>query len=231
MGHYDAAQPFFQILQIRRQAEDRHDLAGRGDVEAVLPGGAVDRPAQTLHDLAQLAVVHVQTVPETNFPRVDAQGIALLHVIIHHGAQQVIGCGDGVQVAGKVQVDILHGHDLRIAAAGSAAFQAEHRPQRGFPQGQHGVFAQLAHSVRQRHGHRGFSFPGGGGVDGRHQHQPGAGVPLGQRRRVHLGDIPSIGGEGLGCDACCLCDLLNRFHFCGAGDFQICRHCVPSFRP
>ena len=44
---------------IRGQAENGHDLAGHGDVEAVLPRHAVGLAAQAVHDEAQLAVVHV----------------------------------------------------------------------------------------------------------------------------------------------------------------------------
>ncbi len=32
---------------------------------------------------------------------VDAQGVALLDVVVQHGGQQVIGCADGVEVAGE----------------------------------------------------------------------------------------------------------------------------------
>jgi hypothetical protein len=39
-----------------------------------------------------------------------------------------------VEVAGEVQVDVLHRHDLRIAAAGRAALHAEARAERGFAQ-------------------------------------------------------------------------------------------------
>ena len=42
-------------------------------------------------------------------------------------SQQVVGRADGVEVAGEVQVDVLHGDDLRVAAAGGAALDAEHR--------------------------------------------------------------------------------------------------------
>ena len=56
--------------------------------------------------------------------------------------QQVVGRGDGVHIPGKVEVDILHGQHLGIAAPGGAALDAEHRPQGGLPQGDDGVLAQ-----------------------------------------------------------------------------------------
>ena len=40
-----------------------------------------------------------------------------------------------MKIAGKMKVDILHRHHLRIAAAGRAALNAEDRSQGGLPQG------------------------------------------------------------------------------------------------
>ena len=48
--------------------------------------------------------------------RVDSQGVALLDMVVQHGGQQVICRTDGMQVTGKMQVDILHGHHLGMAS-------------------------------------------------------------------------------------------------------------------
>ena len=64
--------------------------------------------------------------------------IALLDVVVEHGGQQVVGSADGVEVAGEVQVDILHGDDLSPAAAGSAALNAEDGAERRLAQADHG---------------------------------------------------------------------------------------------
>ena len=76
---------FLQVLQIGGQAEHCHNLAGHGDVKAVLPGGAVGLATQAVHDIAQLPVVHVHAPPPSDPPGVDAQGIALLDVVVQHG--------------------------------------------------------------------------------------------------------------------------------------------------
>ena len=39
--------------------------------------------------------------------------------------EQIVGDTNGVEVAGEVEVDVLHGHDLGVAAAGRAALDAE----------------------------------------------------------------------------------------------------------
>ena len=65
--------------------------------------------------------------------------VAVHQMAVDHGREQVVGHADGVDVAGEVEVEVLHGHDLRVAAAGGAALDAEHRAQRGLAQGEHGV--------------------------------------------------------------------------------------------
>jgi hypothetical protein len=61
------------------------------------------------------------------------------------------GCarGDGVEVAGEMEVDVLHRHDLRIAAAGRPALHAEARPQRGLAQADHGLLADAVQRVAE----------------------------------------------------------------------------------
>ena len=71
-----------------------------------------------------------------------------------------------MQIAGKVQVDVLHGHHLCIAAAGSAALYAEHGAKAGLAQAEHGLFAQRVHGVGQTYAGSSFAFTGRGGADG-----------------------------------------------------------------
>lgn len=76
----------------------------------------------------------------------------------------MLAAPDGVEVPGEVEVDVLHGDHLGIAASGGPALHAEHRPQGRLPQGGHGVFADFPQAVRQAHGGGGFPLPGGVGV-------------------------------------------------------------------
>ena len=104
------------------------------------PGHAVYAAAYTGFQGAELAVVHIHTAPPDH--TVYAQLIALINMIIHHGGQKIIGCADGMKIPGEMEIDILHGSDLGIAAAGGAALHAEHRPQGRLPQGQHRLLSQ-----------------------------------------------------------------------------------------
>ena len=166
IGHDHPAQPGLQIRDIAGQAQHGHDLAGHGDVEPVLPGYPLHFAAQAVDDVAQLAVVHVHAALPDDLLDVDAQGVALLDVVVQQSGQQVVGRADGVEIAGEVKIDVLHGDDLGIAAAGGSALDAEHRPQGRLPQGGYGVFADFAQAVRQAHGGGGLAFAGGGGGDG-----------------------------------------------------------------
>ena len=77
VGHGDGAEPRTQVVESRAHREDRHDLGGRGDVEAGLPRVAVGAAAQAQGDLPQRAVVHV----ERALPA-DPQGVDLVQVAV-----------------------------------------------------------------------------------------------------------------------------------------------------
>ena len=65
---------------------------------------------------------------------------------------------DRAKVAGKVQIDVFHGHYLRHAAAGGSALHAKHRPQRGLAQANQAFLANFAQGVTQSHGGGGFAL-------------------------------------------------------------------------
>ncbi len=85
--------------------------------------------------------------------------------------QQVVGQLDGVEVAGEMEVDVLHGHDLRVAAAGGPAFHAEARPQRRLAQADARLLADAVQPVAQADARGRFAFAGRRGRDGGHQDQ------------------------------------------------------------
>ena len=123
----DGAEAPAQVLQVARDGHDRHHLGGRGDVEAALARVAVGAAAERDGDLAQGAVVHVHRAPPADAQGVDVQRVAVQDRGVEHRREQVVGRADRVDVAGEVQVEVLHRHDLGHAAAGGAALDAEHR--------------------------------------------------------------------------------------------------------
>ena len=194
VGHDHPAQPFFQIGDAAGETQHRHDLAGHGDVKAVLPGNALHFAADAVNDVAELAVIHIHAALPGDLLYVNAQSVALLNVVIQHGGQQVVGRADGVEIAGEVEVDVLHGDHLSVAAAGGAALDAKHGTERRFPQSGHGAFAQLPQTVGQTHGGGGLALACRGGVDGGHQDQLAIGSvgPILQQTVIDLGLVAAI---------------------------------------
>ncbi len=76
------------------------------------------RPPSPIDDLAEGAVVHVERAAPGDRERVDAERVPLQDVRVEHRGEKVVRGGDRVEVAGEVEVEVLHRHDLRVAAAG-----------------------------------------------------------------------------------------------------------------
>ena len=221
VSHDHLGQAGLHVGQVGGQAQNSHDLRSHDDVEAVLTGHAGGLAAQAAHDVTQLTVVHINNALPGDVAHVDVQSVALLDVVVDQGGHQVVGDADGVEVAGEVQVDVLHGDDLSVAAAGSAALHAEHGAQGGLTQADDGLLAHLVQSVGQTHGSGGLALASGGGADGGHQHQLGLAGQVLQGVDVDLGLVVAIVLQLLGLDAHLGGNLLNGEHLGRLGDFDI----------
>ncbi len=100
-------------------------------------------PTDAGGDATQRAIVHVHGARPQDFVRIDPQLVAEVQVRVEQRGQQVVGRGDGVEIAVEVQVDLVDRRQRRLAAAGGAALLAEHRPERRLAQGGHGAVARL----------------------------------------------------------------------------------------
>ena len=144
-------------------------------------------------------------------------------MIVQKGAEQVVGGGDGVHVAGEVEVDVLHRDDLGVSAARRAALDAEHRPEGRLPQGDHRFFPDFRHGLPQTDGGGGFSFAGGGGIDGGDQNQFAVrpGIETCKKRVVKLGFIAPVQIQLFFPDAEFGRNIANRAQVCALGDFNV----------
>ncbi len=156
----DRAEALPQILEVGRDGDDRHHLGGGGDVEAGLARVAVRAAAEADHGVAQGAVVDVEAAPPRDRERVDAELVAVQDVRVEHRGEQVVRGADRVDVAGEVEVQVLHRHDLRVAAAGRAALDPEHGAERRLAQAEDGGAADVAEALRQRHRRRRLALAG-----------------------------------------------------------------------
>ena len=114
-------------LRSAGQREDRHDLGRDGDHELGLARVAVVLAAQAHHDVAQGAVADVQDARPEDVVGVDAELVAVVDVVVDERRGEVVRRADRVDVAGQVEVEVLHRDDLAVAAARGAALDAEHR--------------------------------------------------------------------------------------------------------
>src|SRR5919112_679720 len=194
------------------QREDRHHLRGRRDVEAGLARDAVGVGSQPHDYISQGSIVYVHHPSPGNALQLEVEGVALVEVVVDHGGELVVGLGDRVDVAGEVQIERLHRHDLAVAAPRGAALDAENGAHRG-----------LAHRHRRRLADVLESLPQANG---------GRGLPLAQRRwryggdhyvfslrpvgelldgiELYLGDALSIGLQEMLTDAYLSGDLVHR---------------------
>ena len=169
----DLTQAFLEVADARRQAQDCHDLGGDGDIEAVLARHALGLTANAVDDVAQLTVVHIDDALPSDALNVNTELIALLDVVIKHGGQQVVGSTDSVEVAGKVQVDILHGDDLSPTAAGSTALNAKDGAERRLAQGHGTLDAATTQAIGQTDGRGGLALARRRWVDSGHEDELG----------------------------------------------------------
>ena len=176
VGNHQAGKAGLQVIDVGSQAQNSHDFGSNGDVVAILTGYTVGLAAQAVNDEAELTVVHVHAAAPYDLTGVDVQSIALIDVVIQHSGQQVVGSADCMEVTGEVQVDVLHGDNLSVAAAGSTALNAKHRAQGGLTQGNDDILADLLQAVSQTNIGSGLAFAGGSGVDGGNQNQLAVGL-------------------------------------------------------
>ena len=186
-------------------------------------GKPLETPPKRAGDLAQGAVVHVDDAAPGDAADVDLLLVAPVDVVVDHRRQQRMRAGDGVEVAGEVEVHVLHRHDLRIAAPGRAALHPEVGPQRGLADADTRLLADTVQPVAQTDGGRRLAFTGRCGVDGSDQDQLAVGIALDRVDEVlaDLGLVMAIGKQMFRRDPQPIADLLDRLLLGLAGDLDI----------
>ena len=219
----DVAETILEVLEVGGQAEDGHDLGRHGDIETRFTNDAVVVTAETGRDAAQRAIVHVHDPAPRDAPRIDVELVLPVHVIVDQRRQQVVGSANGMKVAREMQVDIGHGHDLGIAAAGRAAFHAEARPQAGFAQADQCIPAKQVHGVAETDRRRGLALAGRRWRHGRHEDQLAvlALAIAGDEAGADLGLVMPVGDQFLSRDAEPVGNVLDRFERRRTGDLDI----------
>ena len=165
-AHDDPRQALAEVGAALRQGENGHDLRRRGDHESGFARGPALAPTETGGNAPQRAVVHVHAARPQNFLRIDPQVVTEVQVRVEQRREQVVRRGDGVKVAGEVQVNLVERHKGRLATTGRAALHAEHRAERRLAQRGDGVVSELHQSLRDADGVDGLALTAGRGRDG-----------------------------------------------------------------
>ena len=127
----DPAQPGAQVEQVLREGQDRHHLGGDGDhVLALARDPVLPAPEPDDHP-PDRAIADVHDPRPADREGVDAERVPMVEVVVEEGRGEVVGGADGVDVAGQVEVEVLHRDDLAVAAAGRPSLDPEDRAERG----------------------------------------------------------------------------------------------------
>ena len=70
----------------------------------------------------------------------------LINIVVEKSRYHVIGGSDGVEVARKVKIYLLHRQHLGIAATCSSTFHTKARAERWFTKGGNGLLANAVHT-------------------------------------------------------------------------------------
>jgi hypothetical protein len=125
------------------------------------------RPPRPQTRTPKRAVVHVHDSLPGHGTAVEIERAALaLQIVVDESGQEVVGLLDGREISREMEVYVLHGQQLGIAAPRGAALDAEDRAQRRFAQHDHGLLADAVEAVTQSDGDSGLAFAGRGGGDG-----------------------------------------------------------------
>ncbi len=81
-----------------------------------------------------------------------------------------------MEVAVEMQVDLIHRHDLGVAATGRSALHAETGAEAGFAQADRGALADAVEAVAEADGGGGLAFARRGWVDAGDQDQSAIGA-------------------------------------------------------
>jgi hypothetical protein len=136
---------------------------------------------------------------------------SMQQVRVDHRREEVVRSADRVDVAGEVQVDLLHRRDLRTAAAGAAAFDPEHGAERGFADTKQRAFTDPSERLDEGDRSRRLAFAGFRRRHRRDRDQLAVGLaaqPV-ERRQLELRGEAAVLVHLVGCETEARCKLVE----------------------
>ena len=223
VAYDDPGKSFLHIPNGISKAEDGHHFGSYGNIKSVFPGNPIGMAAKTYDDMAEHPVIHILHPFPDHPAGIDAQGISLLDMVVHHGSQKIVSCCNGMKVTGEMEVNIFHRNHLGIAAAGSAALNTHAGAKRRFAEADHGLLAELSERLSQSYSGGRLSLSCRGWRNSGHKNQVAHRLIFqfsGQFQR-NLRLIGTIIFQIFRRNSNGSTDFCNRFQFCFLCNFNI----------
>ena len=174
--------------------------------------------------VAKRPVVHVDGAPPRDAAGVDIELVAPIDVVVDQRREQIVGGADRMEVAGEVEVDVLHRHDLRVAAAGRAALHPEAGAKRRLADADDRLLADVVQRIAKADRGRGLALARRRWGDGGDEDQLAVG-PVGEPGDIverDFGLVMPVGHQVFGGYAeLVLGDFDDRPHLRGLADLDI----------
>ena len=142
--------------------------------------------------------------------------------VVDQGGNEVVGGGDGVEVAGKVQVHGFHRQHLRVAAASGTAFHAEDRTEGGFAKRENGLLTESVECLSKSDGCGRLAGTGGHAGGGSDENQ--LGVSLAFRVEGELGLVPAIRFKFVVFQSPLMSEVVDTLEFGALSNFNVGQH-------
>ena len=223
---HNPSKPLPKIFHILGQGHDRHHLGSRNDIETGGMGESIKFGTQSCFTISQLTVADIKGSAPGHTIRVEVQRVIEMHRIVHHGREQIVSSRNGVQISGEVHVDVFHWQHLRVTPSCCTSLDAEGWPHAGFPESQ-GVFnTKFPECLGQSDGGACFPFSSRSRSHGRDQNQFAVWAILDPFPGLVLKFcfVFSVNFQILFIQVQLGSYILDRFHLCLLGDFNIRRN-------
>src|SRR3954469_13151302 len=102
--------------------------------------------------------------------RIDAERVLVVKAVVDEGPGQIVRSPDGMDVAGEMEVEVLHRDDLAVPTARGAALDPEDRTERRLADADGCLTADRVEALRQTDRRRRLAFTERGGGDRGHDH-------------------------------------------------------------
>jgi len=180
----DPRETLFQVLDSAREAEDRHHLARRRDVEARLAGIPSRCPPSRSRSRAGLGRSCRSRGATGRAGSPSPRALPWWRWLSTSAASRFVRGRHGVDVAREVEVDVHRGKQLRQSTAGPAALDAEVGAERGLAQRHGAADADPREPLRETDRGGGLPSPRRGRDRGDQDEPPGHLRPLARGART-----------------------------------------------